>query len=197
MLIRTLYAHERPLFALHLKRLGDQDRRTRFASVGVSDERIDSYVAGIAESDLILAAMDGETVVGAAHVAFTADTAEVGVSVDADHRAEGLGHALLNQAASFARNRHAEKLYTLCLADNRSMVALARRTGMRVRYMEGEAEAFLDLPPPDVGTVGAEISTGLFSLIHDWAEMVESASETLMGALPSWTEAKDWTILRP
>jgi GNAT superfamily N-acetyltransferase len=182
MQIRRLYAHERTAYAAHLKRLGTEDRRLRFARSGVGDEVIDEYVAGIAAGDLILAAFDGDRLAGGAHVALSGAVAEVGVSVDEAYRADGIGSALLRQAAAFARNRHAEKLYTLCLSDNRSMVALARRTGMEVHFQGGEAEAFLDLPPPDPLTVGEEISAGLFAMFHDWAEMMDSYSSLLVEA---------------
>lgn len=184
MLIRRLYAHERQLYAEHLKRLCAEDRRLRFARSGVSDEVVDAYAATISGDDLILAAFQGEDLVGAAHVALTNSVAEVGVSVDESHRSEQIGSQLLRQAVSFARNRRAERLYTLCLSDNRSMVALARRTGMEVHFAGGEAEAFLDLPPPDSTTVTQEISTGLFAVFHDWAEMMDSYSRILVEASP-------------
>jgi GNAT superfamily N-acetyltransferase len=181
MLIRRLYAHERPAYAAHLKRLSPEDRRLRFAHSGVGDQVIDEYVASIGTDDLILAAFAEDELVGAAHVALGKSLAEVGVSVDEGHRTDGIGSRLLRQAVSFARNRRAEKLYTLCLSDNRSMVALARRTGMDVHFEGGEAEAYLDLPPPDTQTVSEEISTGLFAVFHDWAEMMDSYSTMLVG----------------
>lgn len=190
MLIRRLYTHERPLYAEHLKRLADNDRRLRFARGGVSDAWIDDHVAGIAEDDLILAALERERVVGAAHVALSGELAEVGVSVDSDNRTGGIGSDLLRQAVTFARNRRAGKLYTLCLSENRSMVALARRTGLAVHYQGGEAEAFLDLPPPDPVTIGQEVSIGLFAVFHDWAEAMDATSEVLVNALPP--ESLDW-----
>ncbi len=180
MLIRRLYLHERSTYATHLKRLSAEDRRLRFARSGVADEVIDDYVATIGAGDLILAAFAEDDLVGAAHVALTGSLAEVGVSVDERHRTDGIGSKLLRQAVAFARNRRAEKLYTLCLSDNRSMVALARRAGMQVHFEGGEAEAFLDLPPPDPVTVTEEISSGLFAVFHDWAEMMDSYSAMLV-----------------
>jgi RimJ/RimL family protein N-acetyltransferase len=183
MLIRRLYAHERRLYAEHLKRLSSEDRRLRFASGGMTDARIDSHVAGIDNDALILAAFDGDRVAGAAHVAINGAVAEVGVSVDADHRTGGTGSDLLRQAVAFARNRRAGKLYTLCLSDNRAMMALARRTGMVLHAEGGEAEAFLDLPPPDAVSLCREASTGLFAVFHDWAELVENYGDLLGGLL--------------
>jgi len=180
MLIRRLYIHERAAYAAHLKRLSPEDRRLRFARSGVADQVIDDYVATIGVEDLILAAFAEDDLVGAAHVALTGSLAEVGVSVDEGHRTDGIGSKLLRQAAAFARNRRAEKLYTLCLSDNRSMVALARRSGMTVHFEGGEAEAFLELPPPDTVTVTEEISSGLFAVFHDWAEMMDTYSTMLV-----------------
>lgn len=182
MLIRRLYVHERPVYAAHLKRLSAEDRRLRFAHAGMSDELIDNYVAAIAVGDLIVAALDEDELVGAAHVALNGEMAEVGVSVDEAYRTDGIGSKLLHQAASFARNRNAGKLYTLCLSDNRSMVALARRTGMNVHFEGSEAEAFLELPPPDPVTLGEEVSSGLFAMAHNWAGMLDTYSSLLVDA---------------
>ncbi|OAN50652.1 histone acetyltransferase [Paramagnetospirillum marisnigri] len=183
MLIRKLHAHERGLYSDHLKRLPEHDRRMRFAGGGVNDSSIDAYVAGIGDDDLILGVVEHDRVVGAVHVAINGSVAEIGISVDADHRAGGVGRDLLTQAVAFARNRRAEKLYTLCLSDNRSMVALARRSGMELHCDAGEAEAFLDLPPPDPITVTQEAQAGLFAMFHDWAEMVEAYGDALTGGL--------------
>lgn len=182
MLIRTLHHHERPAFAAHLKRLSAEDRRLRFARSGIDDEAVDRYVDGIAFGDLILGVWSGDDLVGAAHVALQGEVAEVGVSVDAAHRADGIGSRLMGRAADYARNRMVGRLYTLCLSENRSMVALARRNGMTVHFEGGEAEAYMELPPPDPVTVAEEFGAGLFAVFHDWAAMMDSCSSLLVNA---------------
>lgn len=186
MLIRRLPPHERSAYADHLKRLSPDDRHLRFARAGVSDEWIDAHVAAIPADGLILVGLLRDRVIAAAHIALDADNAvaEVGLSVDTEHRSGGLGRELLNQAVVFARNRRAEKLYTLCLSDNRSMVALARRAGMAVEFAQGEAEAHLPLPPPDPLTVSQEMSTGLFAVFHDWAELIDRYGALVNAAVP-------------
>ncbi|MFD2233538.1 GNAT family N-acetyltransferase [Phaeospirillum tilakii] len=175
MLIRRLPRPDRPRYARHLKRLSEEDRRRRFGRAGIEDGWIDAHVAGLSEDDLILAACRGDEVIAAAHLALdpTSFIAEVGLSVDEDQRAGGLGADLLRQAAVFARNRGAGQLMTLCLSDNRAMVALARRAGMAVAFHPGEAEARLELDPPDALTLGQEMSTGLFAVFEDWAGLIE------------------------
>lgn len=186
MVVRPLYAHERPLYARHLKRLSDEDRLCRFARAGVTDDWIDSYVAGIAPTDLILATFVRDELAGAAHLAFNDRIAEVGVSVDAEHRTGGVGSDLLDAAVTVARNRRAEKLFTLCLSGNRPMMALARRSGMELHHEGGDTQAHLELPPPDPLSLTREVSSGLFAVAHDWADLVESYGEILAKAVPGF-----------
>ncbi len=183
MPIRRLFAHERPLFAAHLKRLSTDDRRFRFATTSVTDARIDSYVAGIAETDIVLGWLDGEILTGAVHVALDGAVAEIGVSVDAEQRGRGIGADLFHRAIRWARNRGAGRLYTLCLTDNLAMTALARKAGMTVHRESGTAEAFLPLDPPDLVTVSDELGAGVETALHDWAGLLESCRELWMGTV--------------
>lgn len=174
MLIRRLHPRERPLFAAHLKRLSDDDRRFRFAHAVVTDARIDAYVEGIADGDVVLGGFDDDRLVGAVHVGLGDGAAEIGVSVDSDRRGCGIGAELVTHAVHWARNRGAVRLYTLCLADNRAMAALARRQGMEIRSESGTAEAYLPLPPPDLVSVTDEVGCGMQSALSDWADLVQS-----------------------
>lgn len=183
MLIRKLLLHERPLFLDHLKKLPATDRQFRFAHNHVSDDVIERYVAGIAEGDLILGCFMDDRLVGAAHVAFAEGFAELGVSVDAESRGQGIGEELFRRAGRWARNRRAEKLYTLCQADNRSMMALANRLGMTIHRESGTAEAFLALDPPDLLTVSDELSVGMHTVMQDWADLMRTCRGVLMPGL--------------
>ncbi|OAN63186.1 GNAT family N-acetyltransferase [Magnetospirillum moscoviense] len=180
MLIRKLLPDERPDFAFHLKGLAPADRRFRFAHGTVSDDWIDTYVGGIDPDDLILGVFDGPRLVGAAHVAFSDAVAEVGVSVDPAHRSAGIGAELFKRAIRWARNRGAERLYTLCLADNRAMIRLAGKLGMEVTRDSGTAEAYLALDPPDLLTVADEMSSGLDTIMTDWTDAWRACHRALL-----------------
>lgn len=182
MLIRKLHPHERLLFADHLKRLPPPDRRFRFAHAQVADEVIDRYVAHIAADDLILGCFAADRLVGAAHVAFAGEVAEVGLSVDAAVRAQGVGAELFRRASHWARNRRVEKLYTLCQADNRAMVALATKLGMAIHRESGTAEAYLALPPPDLLTVSDELSVGMHNVFSEWADLMRTCRGVLLAS---------------
>ena len=181
MLIRKLLISERGLFARHLKALPSPDRRFRFAHAGVTDTWIDAYVDQISDDDLILGVFDdADALVGAAHVAFAGSVAEVGVSVDPRFRAKGIGADLFRRAIRWARNRRAERLYTLCLSDNAAMCVLARKLGMDIHRDSGTAEAYLALDPPDMVTVTDEVSSGIDTFVHDWADVMRLCQKALL-----------------
>lgn len=190
MLHRKLLAHERGLFAQHLKRMPAPDRQFRFAHSRVDDQWIDKYVAGIAEGDMILGCFDDQAgdpvLIGAAHVAIANKVAEVGISVDPAFRTKGIGAELIRRAVRWTRNRNAEKLYTLCQSDNVSMIALARKLGMSVHREWGTAEAFLPLDPPDLLSVGDELSVDFDLLLRDWTRTLSVCQGAL---LPKWDVA--------
>jgi RimJ/RimL family protein N-acetyltransferase len=181
VLTRKIHFKDRGLYADHLKRLSADDRRLRFAKSGTSDNWIDSYISGISPHDLILGEFIDTTLVGAIHVAVIGTVAEIGVSVDAAHRASGVGSDLFERGVAWCRNRRMVKLYTLCLSDNRATIALARRNGMSLTSQGAETEAFLDLEPPTPLTVSQEISAGLYAVYHDWSELLDAYSSLLKG----------------
>lgn len=179
MLTRKLHLHERPLFAAHLKRLSPQDRQFRFARASVDDDAIERYVAMVAPEDLVLGCFTEDRLVGGAHLAFADDLAEVGLSVDPDMRARGVGEDLFRRASHWARNRRVQRLYTLCQSDNRAMMALALKLGMAVHRESGTAEAYLALDPPDLLTVSDELSVGMQIVWAEWADLMRTCRGVL------------------
>jgi RimJ/RimL family protein N-acetyltransferase len=168
--IRELGASERPLFLEHLLALGQEDRYLRFGSP-LSDEAIERYVDGIDfGGDTIFGVFDDRLEIAAAgHFAplpkdspladpALGRTAEFGLSVSEDARRRGLGTALFTRAASHARNLAISSLFMHCLSENRAMIRIARKAGMDIRQLHGEADAYLALKP---GTVATAIEEGV------------------------------------
>ncbi len=168
--IRELDESERQLFLKHLLSLGPEDRYLRFGAP-LRDEAIERYVAGIDFStDTVFGVFDERLSLSAAgHFAPLPDaplpasdglgrTAEFGLSVAQDARRRGLGTALFLRAAAHARNDGIASLFMHCLSENRAMMRIARRAGMDIRQLHGEADAYLALEP---GTVATAIEEGV------------------------------------
>jgi RimJ/RimL family protein N-acetyltransferase len=145
--VQRLSANARRTYLAHLLTLEDSDVRLRFGS-RLPAQAIEHYVEGIDFDRDALFGVHGEgmRLVGAAHLAFGDDLAELGLSVSADARRKGVGTALITRASEYARNRAKRRLFMHCLAENAQMTRLARRAGMAVAIESGDADAFLVLP---------------------------------------------------
>src|SRR5438477_3803019 len=106
----------------HFVALDAHDRRLRFgAPTGASALR--TYVARIDfERDAVFGIFDADLeLVGVVHLARASEHAELGISVLAAHRNQGVGAALLMRAALRARNWGVRALYMHCLRDNQTI----------------------------------------------------------------------------
>lgn len=175
--IQRLGEHARAALAEHFHRLAPEDVRLRFGST-LAPVAIDAYVARIDfERDVLFALHgDGLELVGAAHVGIgDDDVAELGVSVLPGHRQRGIGSALVARAFDHARNRRIRRLWMHCLAENATMMRIARRAGMAIVVDAGEADAWLALPPPDPASVASEFAADQVALF-DYALKSQVAS---------------------
>lgn len=159
-LVRELHDGHREAILSHLIALGSEDRHLRFGSP-TSNSVIDRYVTNLdfsrdAMFGVFSSALD---LVGFAHLAYLPAargdirTAEFGVSVLPEDRHRGLGAALLERAAMHARNTQITTLFVHCLAKNKAMMHLAHKLGMRVKFADGDADAYLILPPANVQSI--------------------------------------------
>lgn len=163
--VRELDDTNRAAVLLHFLALGADDRHLRFGSP-TSDAVIERYVANLdfGRDALFGVFNDALDLVGIAHLAYVPTTkenprtAEFGVSVLHDSRHRGLGAALLARAAVHARNTHIDTLFVHCLANNKAMMHLAQKLGMRVEFAYGDADAFLILPPATAQSILYEAS---------------------------------------
>jgi GNAT superfamily N-acetyltransferase len=174
--VHRLTESARPKLLEHFLRLDPEDVRLRFGAPlgpeGITRyvERIDfdtDAVFGVYDDDLGLAA--------AAHVAFGADGAELGISVLPTHRSRGIGSALFARAIEHARNRFVTRMYMHCLSENAAMMHIARKSGMKICVDTGEAEAFLKLAPADQASLSGELM-GQRLALFDYALKTQAAA---------------------
>jgi RimJ/RimL family protein N-acetyltransferase len=149
---------DRAALADHFISLDGEDRRLRFGS-NISDDGLREYVARIDfERDGVFAVHDdeGARLLAVIHVAPSSKSAELGLSVAAEHRGQGLGSALFLRAVNHLRNRGMSEVFVHCLTENGAMMHLARKNRMRIIPAGSETDARLALDPPTPHTVFTE-----------------------------------------
>jgi GNAT superfamily N-acetyltransferase len=167
--VQRLNEGARPALAAHFLALSADDRRLRFgASLGA--ESIAMYVAGIdLGRDAVFGVFDDVlALIGVAHVAFSDDVAELGISVLPERRGRGAGRALFARASEHARNRFVSRLFMHCLAENAAIMHIARTSGMDIVAAAGDADAHLALSPASPASVTGEYLTDRLAL-YDYA----------------------------
>lgn len=164
--VQRLSASSADAFRGHLQALGPDDVRLRFGAP-LGPDAIAAYVERIDfDNDVIFGVFGDElTLEGAAHLALSGDLAELGVSVTPRARGRGIGGALVARAAEHARNRYVPRLYMHCLAENATMIRIARRAGMNVMIESGDADAHLSLPRATPLSVTSEMLADRVALL--------------------------------
>jgi GNAT superfamily N-acetyltransferase len=154
---KSLSTADRGALAAHLLALSTEDRRLRFGVVA-SDATIRDYVARIDfDRDAVFGVFaDDLSLAGVAHVAIADDVVELGVSVLDGYRRRDIGSALFQRASGFARNHFIRTLFMHCLTENAAMMHIAHKSRMKIVTGGGEADAHLELPPLDGGTIATE-----------------------------------------
>lgn len=163
VLVRELASKDREQLLTHFLALGSEDRLLRFGQT-VPDHVIENYVRTIDFSrNTVFGVFDHELeLIGVGHLAYLPAegdkrTAEFGVSVLESARGHGVGTKLFERAAIRSRNTRVSMLYMHCLSRNATMMHIAKKSGMRIEYAYGEADAYLSLPPADHSTIIAEM----------------------------------------
>jgi len=194
VLVKELGERDRRRILRHFLALDDSDRLLRFGSV-ISDEAIQKYVARIDfRQDIVFGVVNRVfQLVGVGHLAFAkadkdkptqkARVAEFGVSVSKSARGQGVGSRLFQRAAIHCRNADVDTLYMQCLTSNATMMHIAKKAGMEIKREYGEADAYLQLPPPSPGSVMAE------ALEEQWA-VIDYAVKANARAAVKWLTPK-------
>lgn len=196
--VRELHAGHRDEILRHLLLLNEEDRRLRFGTQ-TPDEVIRHYVGSLDfNRDAVFGSFNSQlSLIGMAHLAYLPRTkgqphaAEFGVSVLPDGRGQGVGTALLARASVHSRNTRIEILFVHCLANNRAMMHLAQKAGMRVEYAYGDADAYLKLPPANSGTIVEEAAN------EQWADFDYAIKENLKRSNDAWSWFLGRRLVRP
>ncbi len=182
--VQRLLPASRSALERHFLSLDGDDVRLRFG-VTISPAAILNYIERINfDADAVFGVHDDElALAGVAHVGFTGDLAELGVSVLTAQRGQGIGSALLARAAEHVRNRFVTRLFMHCLAENATMLHIARKLGMNICIDTGEADAFLKLAPGDPVSVAGEF-VGQRLALFDYALKAQAMRMRALNAPP-------------
>jgi GNAT superfamily N-acetyltransferase len=164
--VKRLSGPDRLALSAHFRQLDDADRRLRFGSAR-SDDSLSEYVESLDfDRDAVFGVFDDELrLAGVAHVGVFPEFAEFGVSVLPHARGKGIGSALFDRANLFARTHFIRAMFTHCLTENRAMMHIARKAGMKIVNEAGEADAWIDLPPAGVTTITRELMADRVALL--------------------------------
>ena len=174
VIVKQLQERDRRRMLKHFMGLDDSDRLLRFGTI-LPDEQVVKYVNKIDFSrDVVLGVYNSVfKLVAVGHLAFAPKTeatekervAEFGVSVSKSARGLGIGSRLFERAAMHCRNQDVDTLYMQCLSSNRVMMHIAKKAGMQIKREYGEADAYLQLPPPNPGSVLQEALEEQFAVL--------------------------------
>ena len=158
--VQKLTSLQRPEMSRHLKTLPAEDRRLRFGTY-MMDAALEHYVDRIDFArDKVFGIFGRDmSLVGMAHLALDSNRhyAELGLSVEPAHRGNGYGLTLLNRAKLSAVTRGYTVLFMHCLAENKIMIHLARKAGLKLVAEQGEVDAHLKLEATSHGAVAREV----------------------------------------
>ena len=156
--IRCIGPSHSERIAAHLLSLKPHDRYLRFGYMA-NDEQVQRYVDGLNyERDDIFGIYNRKLeLIAMAHLAFSTDAklsscAEFGVSVLASARGRGYGSRLFDRAVIHARNEGVGMMFIHALSENIGMLKIARKAGATIERDGSESEAYLMLPPADLGS---------------------------------------------
>ena len=155
-IVTTLDEEDRSKIESHLLRLSKEDRYLRFFAA-LGDSQIKHYASTI---DLKkgkafgIITLPDRKLVALAHVSEIEKSdhrviAEMGVSVDADVRVQGLGKRLMDRTVTYCQTHGINTLFMSCLRENKVMQKLAKDFDLRIVLDAGEAMAELDLDTLD------------------------------------------------
>jgi RimJ/RimL family protein N-acetyltransferase len=196
VLVRELSSADRERLLTHFLALDEDDRLLRFGQI-VPDHVIENYVRNLNfTNDVVFGVFDNALqLIGVGHLAYLPAegdkrTAEFGVSVLESARGRGIGSKLFERASMRSRNTQVSVLYMHCLSRNKTMMHIARKSGMKIEFAYGEADAYLSLTPADQTSLMAEMLQEQ-AAVFDYAvkRQAFSASQVFRAFMPTASAA--------
>jgi len=111
------------------------------------DALVKQFVSDLKNNHFLVAKIDGKWA-GTIHIAARGAEVEFGVIVSPKYRKQGIADTMMDEAITWARNRHYHRLFMHCINWNRPIKRLCNKHGLVPRNVMGDSEANLTLQPP-------------------------------------------------
>ena len=167
--------------------LMSQDDDTRYLYFGVTSgadliERLIKRIEAEPDQHEILVAQNSAGWLGTLHVAkIDTTTVEFGMIVHADHRGQGIGNAMLEEAIVWARNRNYTELFMHCLGWNKPIQHLCQKHGLMPRGILGDSEVNIHLNPPSWATIASEVGIRQRNVYHAFLQTSRMLYQEIYG----------------
>jgi len=167
--------------------LNSQDDDTRYLYFGVASgagliERLMDRIEAEPDQHEILVAENNHSWLGTVHIAkIDKTTVEFGIIVHADHRGQGIGNSMLEEAIVWARNRNYTELFMHCLGWNKPIQHLCHKHGLLPRGILGDNEVNIHLNPPSWVTVVQEANIKQRNVYHAFLQNSQMLYQELYG----------------
>lgn len=178
MVFRKLWPGEAAVLAEHLLRLDRDDRLLRFGRP-VGDAAIRAYCNDTEWlRSVVLGGFLGGTMRAAGEIKLLdgrwPPRAEIAVTVERPYQDRGVGTRVLRRLIVIARNRFVERIYMICMADNRKMQRVARKFGTILVFSDSQVEGRIIPPFPDAWSIFGEAA-------EDALALAQSAATSFLG----------------
>lgn len=156
--------------------LNSQDDDTRYLYFGVASgtgliERLVDRIEAEPDQHELLVAQNGTSWLGTLHIAkINSTTIEFGIIVHADHRGQGIGNSMLEEAIVWARNRNYSELFMHCMGWNKPIRHLCHKHGLLPRHILGDSEVNIHLNPPSWATIASEVGIKQRNVYHTFLQ---------------------------
>jgi len=167
--------------------LNAQDVDTQQLYFGVASgtgliERLIERIEAEPTQHEILVAKNCAGWLGTVHIAkINTTTVEFGIIVHADHRNQGIGNAMLEEAIVWARNRNYSELFMHCLGWNKPIQHLCQKHGLLPRSILGDSEVNMHLDPPSWATVASEVGIKQRNVYHTFLQNSQFLYQEMYG----------------
>ena len=189
------HPYEKVLVKNHLSSLKEEDRRLRFGAL-LNDESIENYVEDQWNGDgAWFGIYDDNIIIACVHVAVVGEEAELGLSVEPNHRGQKIGQRLFERAVLYIKSRNIKHVFMHCLSENAVMKHIANKYGMTMvtSYGETDARTTIDLPYTPLDAINEAVAQQLAlydNSIRAFAKAWTNYIERIWDTLPKHPQVK-------